>query len=63
VFDVAQGWEPLCRFLGVTVPDVPFPRVNTREEHQRLQAMARGGGAPTLEEVRRILQERNRRDA
>jgi hypothetical protein len=25
---VQQGWEPLCRFLGVDVPDEPFPRVN-----------------------------------
>ena len=32
VFDVAQGWEPLCRFLGVPVPDMPFPRVNSTEE-------------------------------
>ncbi|NRQ31180.1 sulfotransferase family protein [Nonomuraea sp. NN258] len=30
VFDVAQGWEPLCDFLGVPVPDEPFPRVNER---------------------------------
>ena len=29
VFDVKQGWEPLCAFLGVPVPaDEPFPRVN-----------------------------------
>jgi len=27
-----DGWEPLCRALGVPVPDEPFPRVNTREE-------------------------------
>ena len=32
VFDVAEGWEPLCRFLGVAVPDQPFPRVNSTEE-------------------------------
>jgi len=32
VFDVAQGWEPLCRFLGVPAPDRPFPRVNSTEE-------------------------------
>ena len=24
-YDVAEGWEPLCRFLGVPVPDTPFP--------------------------------------
>ncbi|MDP9865983.1 MULTISPECIES: sulfotransferase family protein [Streptosporangium] len=28
VFEVRQGWEPLCGFLGVPVPDEPFPRVN-----------------------------------
>ena len=31
-FDVAQGWEPLCAFLGVPVPDEPFPNVNDREQ-------------------------------
>lgn len=28
VFDVRQGWEPLCGFLDVPVPDKPFPRLN-----------------------------------
>lgn len=28
VFDVKQGWEPLCEFLGVEVPDEPFPHLN-----------------------------------
>jgi hypothetical protein len=32
VFEAAQGWEPLCRFLGCAVPDLPYPRVNTTEE-------------------------------
>jgi hypothetical protein len=31
-FEAAQGWEPLCAFLGVPVPDTPFPRTNSREE-------------------------------
>ncbi|KKY38985.1 putative nad dependent epimerase dehydratase [Diaporthe ampelina] len=26
--DLGEGWEPLCRFLGVPVPDEPFPRAN-----------------------------------
>lgn len=34
VFEVAQGWEPLCAFLGVPVPAEPFPRVNDRAEFQ-----------------------------
>lgn len=32
VFEVAQGWKPLCEFLGKPVPDEPFPRRNRREE-------------------------------
>jgi hypothetical protein len=28
VFDVREGWEPLCRFLEVPVPSDPFPRLN-----------------------------------
>jgi hypothetical protein len=27
-FDVSQGWEPLCEFLELPVPDEPFPRLN-----------------------------------
>jgi hypothetical protein len=32
VFDVAEGWEPLCTFLGVPVPNMPFPRTNSTAE-------------------------------
>jgi hypothetical protein len=29
IFNVKEGWEPLCTFLGVPVPeDEPFPHVN-----------------------------------
>jgi Sulfotransferase domain len=28
VWGVGDGWEPLCRFLEVDVPDTPFPRLN-----------------------------------
>jgi len=24
-FQISDGWEPLCKFLGVPVPNVPFP--------------------------------------
>ncbi|WP_281728788.1 sulfotransferase, partial [Gordonia paraffinivorans] len=34
VFNVAEGWEPLCRFLGVPTPDTPYPRENTTEQFQ-----------------------------
>ncbi|WP_374058928.1 sulfotransferase family protein [Planomonospora sp. ID67723] len=28
VYRVGEGWEPLCAFLGVPVPDEAFPRAN-----------------------------------
>lgn len=32
VYQVKEGWEPLCAFLGVPVPEGPFPRTNDRSE-------------------------------
>lgn len=32
VFKAGDGWAPLCRFLGVDVPDSPYPRTNPRAE-------------------------------
>ena len=32
VFTPADGWEPLCRFLGVATPAGDFPRSNARDE-------------------------------
>jgi hypothetical protein len=42
VFDVKEGWEPMCRFLDRPVPDKPFPRLNDTESfHERArQSMA-----------------------
>ena len=40
VYDVAEGWEPLCRHLGVSVPADPFPRTNSTAEF-RARAAAR----------------------
>ncbi|MDE2516662.1 MAG: hypothetical protein KGL12_11600 [Rhodospirillales bacterium] len=31
VYDVAEGWGPLCRFLGVAEPAAEFPHLNTTE--------------------------------
>lgn len=28
-FNVRQGWEPLCNFLGFEVPSTPFPHLNS----------------------------------
>ena len=38
-YQLADGWEPLCAFLGKPVPDVPFPRVNDSEALQELLAI------------------------
>ena len=29
-FDLKEGWDPLCAFLGKEKPEVPFPRLNER---------------------------------
>jgi hypothetical protein len=37
VWQPSDGWEPLCEFLGVDVPDVPVPHLNdSREFIQRI---------------------------
>jgi len=41
VFEVAQGWGPLCEFLGVPVPDTPFPRENSTDDFKIHLAGAR----------------------
>ena len=40
VFEVKQGWGPLCEFLGVPVPEEPFPNVNdTKSMQHRIWSM------------------------
>lgn len=40
VFQVQQGWEPLCRFLNCEVPaGIPFPHLN--EGKETLESLAR----------------------
>ena len=31
-YHLGDGWDPLCRFLGVPVPEAPFPRRNSAVE-------------------------------
>jgi Sulfotransferase domain len=46
VFEVKDGWKPLCDFLGVDVPaDRPFPHLN---DQQTFQTMARRRAVRTL---------------
>ncbi len=39
VYEIREGWEPLCEFLGVEVPKYkPFPRLNYMGSfNQRIQ--------------------------
>src|SRR5262245_59892727 len=34
VYEVSQGWEPLCEFFGVGAPGEAFPKTNSTEEFQ-----------------------------
>jgi hypothetical protein len=36
IYDVREGWEPLCQFLDKPVPDIAFPRVNSRREFEEI---------------------------
>lgn len=44
-YEVEQGWAPLCGFLGVDVPDVPFPRGNDAASFQQNVEQAVQAGA------------------
>jgi hypothetical protein len=45
VYDVAEGWAPLCAFLGVDPPDdTGFPHLNSAEEMRQRLAQLRAGG-------------------
>lgn len=35
VWEVKEGWEPICKFLNVPVPQNPFPRVNDTDEIEK----------------------------
>lgn len=35
IFNVKEGWKPLCAFLNKEMPNSPFPRANARSEFNR----------------------------
>lgn len=53
VFEAAQGWDPLCAFLGVPVPDAPYPRENSTADFQARLS----GGTPRSETVKAAMDE------
>jgi hypothetical protein len=50
VFDVREGWAPLCDFLGVEAPEEPFPRLNEARQMRRrlIGLVALSSAAPAL---------------
>jgi hypothetical protein len=53
VFDVREGWQPLCDFLEVPVPDKPFPRLNDteafRERVRQFRAQTAGAAVAAVQ--------------
>jgi len=45
-FQVTEGWQPLCGFLGRPVPDEPFPRTNDSAAFQARLAERKGAHRP-----------------
>lgn len=35
-FNSEEGWEPLCKFLKVPVPDTDFPNINSSKQYQKV---------------------------
>ncbi|MCB0665982.1 MAG: hypothetical protein KDC80_09185 [Saprospiraceae bacterium] len=39
VFEAKDGWEPLCHFLDVAVPPIPYPRGNDRGQFKKRNSL------------------------
>ena len=62
VYEVSEGWRPLCELLGVDVPSTPFPKVNTREDMQARMAAGPGDPRKMREQVEQHIKDmRNKR--
>jgi hypothetical protein len=46
VYEVKQGWEPLCAFLGADVPPEDFPHVNDNESMRKMIGQLGNGVGP-----------------
>jgi hypothetical protein len=56
VYNVKAGWAPLCDFLGVEVPDEPFPHLNdTRQMRRRLIGLVAASAAVPVLAVAAVL--------
>lgn len=59
IYDIRNGWEPLCEFLGAPVPKTPFPHLNGREAFwTRFGAQPSASGLEVAAGSRRALRPR-----
>ena len=62
VFEVKEGWAPLCEFLDVPMPSEPFPHANSREEMAAMIKAAQAAGhsqpPPNLEQMSEMVRQR-----
>ena len=56
VFNVKEGWGPLCAFLGKEVPDEPFPNVNESKELARATRIMKAVSYAWLPAVAALVQ-------
>ncbi len=50
VYQVSDGWAPLCEFLDVPVPNLEYPRINSRNETKELLANLMASSGDQLSE-------------
>ena len=55
VFNVKQGWKPLCDFLGCEVPTVAFPHENIKGEVAEVPLSETRSGRQAILEIQRAL--------
>ena len=55
VYNVKQGWKPLCDFLGCEVPTVAFPHKNVKDEIAEAPLSETRSGRQVILEIQRAL--------
>jgi hypothetical protein len=43
VYNVQEGWTPLCNFIGKEIPNVPFPKTNKPDHFHNMKNVALSG--------------------
>ncbi len=52
IFEVGEGWPRLCEFLGVPVPEAPYPSENSTADFQARVRAAQGDVATAAQEMK-----------